>query len=103
MPKETSIDLQGSSQELAVLIREVVLETLAEGFRQGNCGTKTSIEDGLLLPEEAADYLNIKIQTLALWRSQGRGPTYIKLGSSVRYERSALREFVNVQRVGKVA
>lgn len=34
-----------------------------------------------LTPPDAADYLGVKIQTLAKWRSEGKGPPYFKLGT----------------------
>lgn len=39
----------------------------------------------LLLPQQAAEILGVKVQTLAEWRLNGRGPPFIKLGRAVRY------------------
>lgn len=55
----------------------------------------------LLTTEEAARFLSIKTQTLALWRTQGRGPVYFKLGSSVRYDLKELKSYIHSQRVGR--
>lgn len=44
----------------------------------------------LLTPTEAADFLRCKPDTLAVWRSHGRGPEYLTIGKMVRYRRSAL-------------
>ena len=41
--------------------------------------------------------------TLAHWRSEGRGPAFIKLGSKVAYRGSDLNEWLNRQRVEPVA
>lgn len=35
----------------------------------------------------------VTVGTLANWRAQGKGPTYIKLGSRVRYPLSRLVEW----------
>jgi hypothetical protein len=35
---------------------------------------------------EAAQYLGVKRGTLEVWRSLGKGPRYIKLGTRVVYE-----------------
>ena len=34
---------------------------------------------------QAADELGVAVQTLRNWRSNRRGPAYLKLGRSVRY------------------
>jgi excisionase family DNA binding protein len=40
----------------------------------------------LLTPDEAAEWLSVSAETLAQWRSQRRGPPYVKLeGRLVRY------------------
>lgn len=44
----------------------------------------------LLNNDEAADELGISRRTLPVWRVQGKGPKFIKIGKLVRYERSEL-------------
>ena len=51
-------------------------------------------QDRLLTPEEVAEFLGMKPNTLARWRSNGIGPAYVKLGSAVRYRREDLDRFV---------
>lgn len=50
--------------------------------------------DDLLSSKETATLLGIKPNTLEIWRHQGKGPAYLKLGdnpqSTVRYLRSAV-------------
>jgi hypothetical protein len=54
-------------------------------------GTADSVDpDELLDANEAARLLRQKPQTLAAWRSEGRGPEYIKIGRSVFYQRSRI-------------
>jgi hypothetical protein len=43
---------------------------------------------------DAARILNVKPQTLASWRSLGKGPEFRKVGRSVQYTPRALREFL---------
>jgi hypothetical protein len=43
---------------------------------------------------EAARLLRQKPQTLASWRSQRRGPEYIKIGRSVLYRRANICAFL---------
>jgi predicted DNA-binding transcriptional regulator AlpA len=58
---------------------------------------EASTEKGsdLLMPEDVAKRLKISPETLAQWRSQGRGLPYVKLGRNlVRYEASALNTWI---------
>lgn len=41
--------------------------------------------DKLLTPKETSKFLGVREITLAIWRSEGKGPNYIKVGGSVRY------------------
>jgi len=64
-----------------------------------------TIPDRFLIPEEAAAMLRIKHpQTLAEWRSQGRGPAYIKDGNGyVRYLESDIFAWARANRVDPAA
>jgi len=55
----------------------------------------------LLTPEEAAELIRIETDTLNKWRFEGRGPRFIKLGSSVRYRRSDLATYLDQQTYSK--
>ena len=46
-----------------------------------------------LTREKAAEYLGLGLRTLDNWRSQGRGPRYLKLGSRVIYPLQELDAF----------
>ena len=49
----------------------------------------------LLTPKQAAEFLGVPSGTLAQWRSERRGPAYIKLEDRlVRYRRSDLEEYL---------
>ena len=52
----------------------------------------------LLTTQEAADLLRLKKTTLEIWRVQGKGPVFVKLGTRVLYERSALEEYATASR-----
>lgn len=48
-----------------------------------------------LTTREVAEMLNLKPITVKLWRMQGKGPTWIKVGSkSVRYPLSGIEAFL---------
>jgi hypothetical protein len=53
----------------------------------------------LVPPPGAARILNVKTQTLAKWRWEGRGPRFIRLSSRrVVYDMRDLREWVDSRR-----
>jgi hypothetical protein len=47
----------------------------------------------LLLPQEVADHLRMRVQTLANWRCYGGGP---ELGNRIFYPMSKLQAFVKI-------
>jgi len=49
----------------------------------------------LLEPEAAAQLLGLARRSLANWRSQGRGPRYIKTGGRVRYRTADLERWLD--------
>lgn len=54
----------------------------------------------LYTPQEVAQLLNIKINTLAVWRSrQKEGPNYIHVGRKVLYPVDDLHEWIESQKV----
>ena len=55
--------------------------------------------DALLSPTDLARLVRVAPITLAGWRVQGRGPTYIKVGRLVRYRRSDVQGWLDGQRV----
>ena len=51
--------------------------------------------DRLLSAAGAAEYIGVKEQTLAAWRSAGRyGLPFIKVGRLIKYRQSSLDEFL---------
>lgn len=56
--------------------------------------------DILLTPEQAADFLGVSKETLAQWRSERRGPRYIKLEKRlVKYLPSDLQNYLSAHSV----
>lgn len=43
---------------------------------------------------EAAAVLGLRESTLRVWRSQGKGPSYYKVGSAVRYKMDDLEVWI---------
>ena len=62
-------------------------------------GSQTALSSRLLTPAQAAELLGVPEGTLAQWRSQRRGPAFIKLeGRLVRYRARDLDSYI----VGRV-
>ena len=49
----------------------------------------------LLNETETAKQLSLKTSTLRKWRCYGKGPSFVKFGSAVRYEQEAIIAFIN--------
>jgi hypothetical protein len=58
-------------------------------------GTFPLSQDTLLTPQEAADWLRMKKQTLANWRCQGGGPAFLRVGSKIFYPLSKIKEYLD--------
>lgn len=48
----------------------------------------------LLTTVQAAALLNMHPDTLRLWRKQGQGPKWFKIGNRYRYSQEAIAEFL---------
>jgi len=57
---------------------------------------KKSIERLMTLPE-LSDMLGIPIETLYGWRHRGEGPVGYRIGRHVRYRRTAVEEWLEMQ------
>lgn len=53
----------------------------------------------LKTPQQAAEYLAVTVDTLAYWRTVGRGPRFLKFNRArqgiVRYRQADLDQFIN--------
>jgi predicted DNA-binding transcriptional regulator AlpA len=65
--------------------------------------TKASTIDPLLYPKEAAKLLSVSISWLAKSRLTGTGPRFVKIGRSVRYPESSLREYIKSRMKGSTS
>jgi excisionase family DNA binding protein len=60
----------------------------------------TQTDDDLLTTAEAAKLLDVTPGTLEVWRSTKRYPLpYVKIGSNVRYRKSAVLAFLEARTV----
>jgi|LGVF01.1.fsa_nt_gb excisionase family DNA binding protein len=51
----------------------------------------------LLKYRDVAEVLNVKPQTVRLWRAKGVGPPAIKVGRSIRFDPLALERYLKTQ------
>jgi excisionase family DNA binding protein len=56
---------------------------------------ETTMQDRLLRPNEAAEFLGLGHSTLAKLRVSGGGPAFRKFGRSVRYSREDLQRWAD--------
>lgn len=66
---------------------------------QRNHGTTTGRPERMATTEEVADYLQMPSHTLEQWRSQGKGPDYVKVGRHVRYEWADVHRWKDTQKI----
>src|SRR5258708_38309336 len=60
--------------------------------------------EGLISPEELSQNFRLAVATLADWRSQGKGPPYLKIGRRVWYPRDRVLMWLREQiREGEVS
>lgn len=50
--------------------------------------------DELLTTAQVADMLGLRVNTLEHWRTDGKGPRFLYVGSRVRYRRGDVDEWV---------
>lgn len=48
----------------------------------------------LLTADQAAEYLAVRVQTLANWRTTGKGPAFVRIGRLIRYRLSVLDSWI---------
>ena len=59
------------------------------------------ISSDLLTRQQAAEFLGVKAQTLAVWATTKRYPLpYVRIGRKVKYRRADLERFIESRVVG---
>ena len=61
------------------------------------------MNEALLQTKDAAQLLGCTEAALALWRKEGRGPAFLKLGRLVRYARRDLETYLDANRLNQRA
>ena len=47
-----------------------------------------------MTPQEVSDHLGIPLQTLYRWRTEGKGPTAVKVGRHIRFTQTNLAGWI---------
>ncbi len=55
-------------------------------------------QDPLWTTRETAQYLKLSPITVEMWRSEGRGPSYLRIGNVVRYKKSVVVAFAEANK-----
>ena len=56
--------------------------------------TSMPADETIVTSKAVAAHLQVGVQTLAKWRSEGRGPRYLRMGRAIRYRMSDIDEFI---------
>jgi excisionase family DNA binding protein len=65
--------------------------------------SRLTVAAKLITPAEAAEFLNVKVQTLSVWRSSKRyGLPYLKVGNAIRYRLADLEKWLESRTVSGV-
>jgi predicted DNA-binding transcriptional regulator AlpA len=59
-----------------------------------SCNLNHTTPSKFLTTKEAARFIGMKQGTLEVWRVQGRGPRFFKIGRAVRYTEDVLETFL---------
>jgi predicted DNA-binding transcriptional regulator AlpA len=68
-----------------------------------NVPTKAAALDPLLQTTDVAKLLRVSLSWLAKSRLTGTGPRFVKVGRSVRYLESAVRDFIKSRQRGSTS
>lgn len=55
---------------------------------------RSSVLDGWLTRKQLSDEIDVAVDTLARWASDGIGPKFIRVGAKVYYRREAVRSWM---------
>jgi hypothetical protein len=58
--------------------------------------------DALLTEAQAAEFLNLSMRTLQVWRVKGFGPLFVRCGRAVRYRRRDLLKWTEANTAASV-
>lgn len=60
---------------------------------------KVTARSRMMNSPELAEEIGVPVQRLAVWRMEGTGPRYVKLGRSIRYRSSDVQAWLEANTV----
>lgn len=73
-------------------LRQKILNLIKEGIHLATHPTPTA--DELMDDSQASKMLGLAKGTMAVWRTQGKGPAYVKIGANVRYRYGDIQDYI---------
>jgi hypothetical protein len=58
-----------------------------------------SVESEILTDVQAAKFLSVSVQTVRKWRFYRKGPAYVRMGRSIRYQKKDLLAYLGDNRI----
>ena len=69
------------------------------GVRTYATGRKSYVLRYGFTSQQVADSLGVKIAMVEKWRNQNRGPAFVRIGGLVRYQNSAIHDYLRSRTV----
>jgi excisionase family DNA binding protein len=108
-PDIERLSIKGGDTSLPAIMPEIT--RLADAFeriataleKQTGTGSQPavienqSIQDKeILTDKETAFYLGLADRTLRDWRKKGKGPAFVRMGTKIRYRKTAINEYLDI-------
>jgi hypothetical protein len=79
-----------------IVDRDAVVAKMKDVIRSRGETDAGYLDDALvaLTPAETAAIIGVRLETLARWRGEGRGPVFRRSGSCVRYTRASVKAWL---------
>lgn len=77
------------------LLRKIIQQAIQDAFAEIN----KNVVPETMTPEQVAAKLGLEPSTLAVWRSTGRGPTFVKSGNRIMYLVPDINNYIEQNRM----
>lgn len=83
-----------SDDQVTIYSAVIPVSDVLEAFNKPAPPDYSGDPNELLTPETVAAWFKVKVETLATWRSKGRGPRASYVEGAVRYRRGTVANFI---------
>lgn len=111
--KTEQLPIQGGNASLPVIMPEIsrladAFERIATALENQNTepGSQPAVTENqsyqdkeILTDKETASFLGVAGRTLRDWRKQGKGPTFVQMGSKIRYRKKDINAYLDNQTI----